>query len=135
MGKSEQGMLQMTEKRFIPLGTTHIKDRKTNDEFYAPCEWELLDLLNEQEQQITELTEELKDYSDANANLEQRITELENEQFKITHTFQTNIIRIIRNYLKSNELTKSEQLLITDLMNYLGLNIEKLSLELEERTK
>ena len=36
----------MTEKRFTALGDTHLKDNETGKEFYAPCEWDLLDLLN-----------------------------------------------------------------------------------------
>ena len=34
-------------KRFVMGGDTHIIDTKTNEEYYAPCETELLDLLNE----------------------------------------------------------------------------------------
>ena len=33
-------------KRFVMGGDTHIIDTKTNEEYYAPCETELLDLLN-----------------------------------------------------------------------------------------
>ena len=63
----------MTEnKRFIPLGTTHIKDRKTNEEFYAPCEWELLDLLNEQEKTIQQLKGEIAHYKLILMSLEEK---------------------------------------------------------------
>lgn len=34
-------------KRFVMGGDTHIIDTKTNEEYYAPCETELLDFLNE----------------------------------------------------------------------------------------
>lgn len=44
-------------KRFVMGGDTHILDTKTNEEYYAPCETELLDLLNEQQTEITELKE------------------------------------------------------------------------------
>ena len=37
----------MMSKRFVMGGDTHIIDTKTNEEHYAPCETELLDLLNE----------------------------------------------------------------------------------------
>lgn len=37
----------MTEKRFTALGSTHLRDNETGKEFYAPCEWDLLELLNE----------------------------------------------------------------------------------------
>ena len=43
----------MSEKRFIQLGDTHIKDTVTGEEWYAPCETSLLKLLNEQQDQIS----------------------------------------------------------------------------------
>lgn len=36
----------MMSKRFVMGGDTHIIDTKTNEEYYAPCETGLLDLLN-----------------------------------------------------------------------------------------
>lgn len=42
----------MSEKRFIALGSRFIKDTLTGEEFYAPNEDELLDLLNEQQATI-----------------------------------------------------------------------------------
>ena len=45
----------MSEKRFIQLGDTHIKDTVTGEEWYAPCETSLLDLLNEQQSTIEQL--------------------------------------------------------------------------------
>lgn len=44
----------MTGKRFIQLGDTHIKDTVTGEEWYAPCETTLMDLLNEQQELIEE---------------------------------------------------------------------------------
>lgn len=46
----------MSEKRFIQLGDTHIKDTVTGEEWYAPCETTLMDLLNE----LVEENEQLK---------------------------------------------------------------------------
>ena len=37
----------MTKIRFIQLGDTHIQDTVTREEYYAPCEQGLLDLLND----------------------------------------------------------------------------------------
>ena len=48
----------MSEKRFIALGSRFIKDTLTGEEFYAPHEDELLDLLNEQQATIQSLKEE-----------------------------------------------------------------------------
>lgn len=62
----------------------------------------------------------------------EQIQELDNKQFKTTHTIQNNIRKIIKKYQQSHNLTRSEQLLIQDLLGYLYLNIEKLSLEIEE---
>ena len=45
----------MSEKRFIALGSRFIKDTLTGEEFYAPNEDELLDLLNAQQATIHEL--------------------------------------------------------------------------------
>ena len=45
----------MSDKRFIALGSRFIKDTLTGEEFYAPSEDELLDLLNEQQATIEEL--------------------------------------------------------------------------------
>ena len=39
----------MSEQRFIQLGDTHIKDTITGKEFYAPCEYDLLEILNNQQ--------------------------------------------------------------------------------------
>ena len=50
----------MSEKRFVQLGDTHIKDTITGEEWYAPCEYSLLDLLNEQQATISKLEEENK---------------------------------------------------------------------------
>ena len=38
--------------RFIQLGDTHIQDTKTGEEYYAPCEEDLIDLLNDLERRI-----------------------------------------------------------------------------------
>lgn len=48
----------MSEKRFVQLGDTSIKDTLTGEEWYAPCEISLLELLNEQQATISALKEE-----------------------------------------------------------------------------
>ena len=64
----------MTEhERFMVDDAGTLIDKKTA-ECYDYME-EIVDLLNSQEQRIRELENELKDYSDANAQLEQRIQE------------------------------------------------------------
>ena len=40
------GNKKMGEKRFEMRGDTHILDSKTSEEYYAPCEWGLVNLLN-----------------------------------------------------------------------------------------
>lgn len=54
-------------KRFVMGGDTHIIDTKTNEEYYAPCETELLDLLNE-------LSDENKTLKKENDDLRTTIT-------------------------------------------------------------
>ena len=59
----------MTEnkKRFIALGSTHLKDTETGEEFYAPCEWELLDLLNalhEENEALKQILKNLEECGD-----------------------------------------------------------------------
>lgn len=49
----------MTEKRFTALGSTHLRDNETDKEFYAPCEWDLLDLLNELHDENGQLRKEI----------------------------------------------------------------------------
>lgn len=49
----------MSEKRFVQLGDTHIKDKVTGNEWYAPCETSLLKLLNEQQATISYLNERI----------------------------------------------------------------------------
>ena len=39
-------------------GDTHIIDTKTNEEYYAPCETELLDLLNSLHEENEQLKKE-----------------------------------------------------------------------------
>ena len=48
----------MSEKRFVQVGDTSIKDTLTGEKYYAPCEDGLLDLLNEQQATISALKEE-----------------------------------------------------------------------------
>ena len=54
----------MSEKRFIALGSRFIKDTLTGEEFYAPSEDELLDLLNEQQATINKLRKILAEAED-----------------------------------------------------------------------
>ena len=77
----------MSEKRFIQLGDTHIKDTVTGEEWYAPCETSLLDLLNEQQATINELQAQLREKEReerlyANEILELRETNKEHIKFK-----------------------------------------------------
>ena len=60
----------MSEKRFVQLGDTHIKDTLTGEEWYAPCETSLLATLNEQEDKIHKLS------------IKWRVLSQENEQLK-----------------------------------------------------
>ena len=66
----------MTEpERFMVDDAGTLIDKKTA-ECYDYME-EILPILNSQDQRIQELESELKDYSDANAQLEERIQEYE----------------------------------------------------------
>ena len=49
-------------KRFIELGSTHIKDNSTGDEYYAPCEHKLCDLLNELSEENEQLKKEVESW-------------------------------------------------------------------------
>ena len=51
----------MSEKRFVQLGDTSIKDTLTGEEWYAPCEDSLLDLLNELYEENEALKKFIKD--------------------------------------------------------------------------
>ena len=77
----------MSEKRFVQLGDTTIKDTLTGEEWYAPCEYSLLDLLNEQDNRIEQLDAEATAKSDEIYVLNERIKELEkeNEYLKVLH--------------------------------------------------
>ena len=66
----------MSEKRFVQLGDTSIKDTLTGEEWYAPCEYSLLDLLNEQEATIRKLQDLCGESDYENAKLRQEIKEL-----------------------------------------------------------
>lgn len=59
----------MSDKQFVQVGDTSIKDTLTGEKYYAPCEDGLLDLLNEQQATINKLQEE-------NASLKQRIRDI-----------------------------------------------------------
>lgn len=50
----------MSEKRFVMGGDTHIIDTKTNEEYYAPCETGLLDLLNSLHEENEQLKQKLE---------------------------------------------------------------------------
>lgn len=54
----------MSEKRFVQLGDTHIKDMVTGEEWYAPCETSLLDLLNEQQTIIDKYNQRIRKLED-----------------------------------------------------------------------
>ena len=62
----------MSEKRFVQLGDTHIKDTLTGEEWYAPCETTLLELLNEQQDKITELEKNFEDLVDWSTKISKR---------------------------------------------------------------
>ena len=74
----------MSEKRFVQLGDTSIKDTFTGEEWYAPCETSLLELLNEQQATIQSLEEEIKLLKPTNIEQYEQIQKLqeENEQLQ-----------------------------------------------------
>lgn len=47
-------------KQFVKGGDTHIINTLTGEEYYAPCEWGLLELLNNQQEEIQQLNEKLQ---------------------------------------------------------------------------
>lgn len=49
-----------SKKQFIKGGGTHIINTLTGEEYYAPCEWGLLELLNNQQDEIQQLKEKLQ---------------------------------------------------------------------------
>ena len=77
----------MSEKRFVQVGDTSIKDTLTGEKYYAPCEDGLLDLLNEQQATIQQLQAKLREKEEderlyANEILELRETNKEHIKFK-----------------------------------------------------
>ena len=64
----------MSEKRFVQLGDTSIKDTLTGEEWYAPCETSLLELLNEQQATIRKLQDLCgkSDYENAKLRIENK---------------------------------------------------------------
>lgn len=49
-----------SRKQFVKGGDTHIINTLTGEEYYAPCEWGLLELLNNQQYEIQQLKEKLQ---------------------------------------------------------------------------
>lgn len=49
-----------SRKQFVKGGDTHIINTLTGEEYYAPCEWGLLELLNNQQDEIQQLKEKLQ---------------------------------------------------------------------------
>lgn len=49
-----------SRKQFVKGGDTHIVNTLTGEEYYAPCEWGLLELLNNQQDKIQQLKERLQ---------------------------------------------------------------------------
>ena len=104
----------MENKRFRFSGNTHILDTETDKKFYAPCEDDLLDLLNslsdENEQYVTicntftkeneQLKQSIDNLMDSDAWWEKKATERveelekENEQLK----------KIIKDHLEYNPI-------------------------------
>ena len=52
----------MSEKRFEMKGDTHIFDSQTSEEYYAPSEYELVDLLNSLQEENEQLKQELNNF-------------------------------------------------------------------------
>ena len=69
----------MSEKRFVQVGDTSIKDTLTGERYYAPCEDDLLDLLNEQQATITELERKVKKYAKIGEEQLKQIMDLQDE--------------------------------------------------------
>lgn len=49
-----------SRKQFVKGGDTHIINTLTGEDYYAPCEWGLLELLNNQQDEIQQLKEKLQ---------------------------------------------------------------------------
>ena len=52
----------MMKKRFEMKGDTHIFDSQTSEEYYAPSEYELVDLLNSLQEENEQLKQELNNF-------------------------------------------------------------------------
>ena len=83
----------MSEKRFVQLGDTHIKDTITGEEWYAPCEYSLLDLLNEQQSIIEQLQEENKGLKHWKKRIIDYLTDWFNKTEYLTVLYKINEIR------------------------------------------
>ena len=88
----------MSEKRFVQVGDTSIKDTFTGEKYYAPCEDGLLDLLNEQQATIRKLQDLCGESDSENAKLRQEIKKLKEEE----KLYAQEILRL-------NELLKQYQ--------------------------
>ena len=53
-------IMTKSRKQFVKGGDTHIINTLTGEEYYAPCEWGLLELLNNQQDEIQQLKEKLQ---------------------------------------------------------------------------
>ena len=98
----------MSEKRFVQLGDTHIKDMVTGEEWYAPCETSLLKLLNEQQATIHKLQDLCGESDGENAKLriENKRLQEENEQLKADEKLYAKEILRLKEELKEKEIVK-----------------------------
>ena len=80
----------MSEKRFVQVGDTSIKDTLTGEKYYAPCEDGLLDLLNEQQATIRKLQDLCgkSDGENAKLRIENKMLEKEVKLLKPTNLEQ-----------------------------------------------
>lgn len=70
----------MSDKRFVQVGDTSIKDTLTGEKYYAPCEDGLLDLLNEQQDTIEAKNEYQRTLEAKIRRLKDRIKVLEKNE-------------------------------------------------------
>lgn len=86
-------------KRFVMGGDTHIIDTKNNEEYYAPCETELLDLLNDQQATIIELKDDKNHLYKAIIKLRQEVAELKTRNAVLSSELNQIPERIKREWL------------------------------------
>ena len=102
----------MSEKRFVQLGDTHIKDMVTGEEWYAPCETSLLELLNEQQATLNKQKEEIINSHIAYVESLNEIKDLKEENEELRRENKKKDIEIqslnahITNWLNETKIAK-----------------------------